>query len=129
MNTPIENLTDEEITERRLALPKYKNDMTVEQSAESSALYAEQRRRYKERIKATATEYNKAATGATGLKHGDKVEFYVPGLFGAMGLSEKYQGKVIYDKKGRLSIRTTFADGSGRKTFSINKAWKKTVTT
>ena len=93
--------------------------MTEEQLTESDALYAEQLRRYKKKIK----EYNKAATKATGLKHGDKVKRLQANLFGLTTV--EYFGKVIYDKNGRLVIRIKMCDGSGRKTFPINKGWKK----
>lgn len=115
-------ITDAEIKSRRENLPKYKNDMTPEQLALAGALYAEQLKRYKKKIK----EYNKAAIAATGLEHGDKVTRLQVGLFG-MGCAE-YFGKVIYDKRGRLAIRTTQCDGSGRKTFPLNKGWKKEYT-
>ena len=119
MSVELKKLTDIELESHRENLPRYKNDMTEEQLTESDALYAEQTRRYKKKIK----EYNKAATAATELEHGDKVTRLQVGLFG-MGCAE-YFGKVIYDKRGRLAIRTKQCDGSGRKTFPLNKGWKK----
>lgn len=115
----IKEMTDDELQSHRKNLPKYKNNMTEEQLEFADAIYTEQLRRYKEKIK----EHNKAATEATGLKRGDRVKRLQASLFGLATV--EYFGKVIYDKRGRLTIRTTQCDGAGRKTFPINKGWKK----
>jgi len=116
---PLESLSDAELKARRNDLPKYKNDMNLVQRSIADAIYLEQLRRYKGKV----AEYNKKATEATGLKHGDKVSRFQTAAFGTGG--EEYTGKVIYDKNGRLAIRTDRPDGTGRKTFPINKGWEK----
>lgn len=119
MKTKIEKMTDSQLEAERRDLPKYQNDMTTDQRDKAFAIYAEQLKRYKAKV----AEYNATATKETGLKHGDKVSRFQPGLFGTGG--EEYIGKVIFDRNGRLAIRTKKCDGSGRKTFKINKGWKK----
>jgi hypothetical protein len=111
-------MADEELQVTRNNLPKYKNDMTSEQVKIADDIYKEQLKRYKNKV----TEYNKEAEKATGLKHGDKVSKTMPGL--GIGV-EEYTGKIIYDKNGRLAIKTNMPDGSGRKIFPINKGWTK----
>jgi hypothetical protein len=119
MKTEIEQMTDRELTYHREKLPKYKNDMSAEQLTRSEELYAEQLKRYQAKV----AEHNAAATKATGLKHGDRVERFQASCFGMGG--ETYTGKVIYNRFGRLVIRTDRPDGSGKKTFPINKGWSK----
>ena len=115
----IQTMTDAELAAARAGLPAYRNDMTAGQEADTERLYAEQLRRYKESVAA----YNTEAEQATGLHHGDRVSYGALG-FGGLTMDTHY-GKVIYDRNGRLAIRTSHADGSGRKTFPIHTGWKK----
>lgn len=119
MVVKIKNMTNEQLNVYRNKLPKYKNYMTNEQLIEADAIYLEQLKRYKKKVK----EYNEAAMKATGLKHGDNVERFQLDAFGMGG--ESYTGRVLYDRNGRLIIRTKRCDGAGRRTFPLNKGWTK----
>jgi len=118
VETNYSKMTDEELQTARNNLPKYKNEMTPEQIKIADNIYNEQLKRYKTNV----TEYNKEAEKATSLKHGDKVSKVVSGL--GIG-AEEYTGKIIYDKNGRLAVKTDIPDGAGKKIFPIDKRWKK----
>jgi len=109
--------TDQELTNIRSSMPKHTNDCTPEQMAIDKAVYAEQIRRYR----AEAADYNQRATEVTGLKHGDAVEATFQGAFMSL---DSYTGKVVYNRGGRLCVKTDRADDTGRKQTPISKAWK-----
>ena len=117
----LKTMTDKELTHHRNKLPNYKNYMTNDELEFADAIHREQMKRYNKKIEA----FNLAAMGATGLKWGDKVERFVISAFGCGCGGENYIGKVIHNRFGRLVIRTKRPDGSGKKTFPINKAWTK----
>ena len=110
-------MSDQQLADLRASYPKYTNACTPEQLAEVQAIYQEQIRRYKVGV----SEYNRQATEATGLRHGDRVTATFPGAFMSRAT---YTGKVIHDKNGRLVVRLDYPDGSGRKTTPISKAWQ-----
>ena len=112
-----ESMTDAELVAVRAALPQYRNNMTPEDLAEADACYGEQMRRYR----AAAEDYNRRAAEATGLRHGDMVEYAGSGIFG-LG-AEVYRGRVVKNNRGRLAVRTETRDGTGRKTFKIHSGW------
>ena len=111
-------LTDQELADIRASLPKYTNDQTPIQAETDQLAYTEQMRRHK----AAIADYNQCAIEATGLHHGDRVEATLPGMFMS---SHYYTGKVIYNRSGKLVVRTDRPDGAGRKFTPISKAWKK----
>lgn len=111
-----EELSNQQLKDVRASLPKYLNNCTPEQAITHQEVYAEQIRRYK----AEVADYNRRATEATGLKHGDKVE----ATFASAFMSTcTFTGKVVYDKNGRLAIKTDRPNDAGRRITPINKAW------
>ena len=114
--TDYSTFSDRQLADIRASLPKYANDCTPEQTAISQEVYAEQVRRYKAKV----ADYNRRATEATGLKHGDKVE----ATFASAFMSTcNFTGKVVYDRNGKLAVKTDRPDDAGRKITNISKAW------
>ncbi len=114
----LSSLSDEELQKIWDSLPKHPNGSVIK-SKESDAIHQEMMKRYK----AEVAKYNAEAEKETGLKHGDRVVKTVVNAFGTG--TEEFTGKVVYDKNGRLSVKTDKPDGSGRKMFPIDKGWKK----
>jgi len=114
--------SDAELADIRAALPKYANDCTPEQAATDREVYAEQMRRYRAVKEAAAADYNRQAIEATGLRHGDQVEATFAGAFFSL---DSFTGKVVYNRHGKLAVKTDRPDDTGRKMTPISRAWKR----
>lgn len=114
----IKNMTDGELVEIRKAMPKYLNDMTLEQQSISQAVYAEQRRRYDEKKAAAFGEYNQEVEQA-GYQVGDRVSYFARSMMGIGGLI--VTGTVKKRKKYFVALdRNCQYQG---KTAHLTKAW------
>jgi len=114
-----ETMTDQELKDIRKSIPKYLNDMTLEQQQITRDVYAEQKRRYDTQKAEGIRTYNQEVEAAN-YKVGDKVSYFCRSMIGFGGIT--IVGTVKKRKQFYVSLDIPF---NNKKTAHLTKAWKQ----
>jgi len=114
-----EETTDQELKDIRESIPKYLNDMTLEQQQITQDVYAEQRRRYDTKRTEEIKTYNQEVETAN-YKIGNKVSYFCRSFIGFGGIT--ITGTVKKRKQYYVSLDIPF---NNKKTAHLTKAWKQ----
>lgn len=120
--TDYTTMTDQELKDIRQSMPKYLNDMTLEQRTNCTMAYEEQKRRYDAKTAEIYEQYNREVEKA-GYKIGDKVSYFARSMLGIGGMV--VNGTVRKGKKYFVKLDVSF---NGKKTAHLTTAWQKEVT-